>query len=129
MGATNRRDILDPALVRPGRCDRIVHVPLPDYNGRIEILNVRRGCLQWGGCSWWSVLVVKAGQGLRSAVCTRRRRFAAAASDPECEARLLARAGLLLVAKAGQGLSAACTLRRLITTAAVRRHRGLVCGV
>ena len=41
MGATNRRDILDPALVRPGRFDRIVHVPLPDYNGRIEILNVR----------------------------------------------------------------------------------------
>ncbi|PRW60287.1 cell division isoform A [Chlorella sorokiniana] len=40
MGATNRRDILDPALVRPGRFDRIVHVPLPDYNGRIEILNV-----------------------------------------------------------------------------------------
>lgn len=44
MGATNRRDILDPALIRPGRFDRIVHVPLPDYNGRIEILNVRPGC-------------------------------------------------------------------------------------
>lgn len=41
MAATNRRDILDPALVRPGRLDRIVYVPLPDYNGRIEILKVR----------------------------------------------------------------------------------------
>ncbi|KAL4447504.1 hypothetical protein ABPG75_004723 [Micractinium tetrahymenae] len=40
MAATNRRDILDPALIRPGRFDRIVYVPLPDYNGRIEILQV-----------------------------------------------------------------------------------------
>ena len=40
MAATNRRDILDPALIRPGRFDRIVYVPLPDYNGRIEILKV-----------------------------------------------------------------------------------------
>ena len=40
MAATNRRDILDPALVRPGRFDRIIYVPLPDYNGRIEILEV-----------------------------------------------------------------------------------------
>lgn len=40
MAATNRRDILDPALIRPGRFDRIVYVPVPDYNGRIEILEV-----------------------------------------------------------------------------------------
>ncbi|EFN59574.1 hypothetical protein CHLNCDRAFT_132927 [Chlorella variabilis] len=40
MAATNRRDILDPALTRPGRFDRIVYVPLPDYFGRIEILKV-----------------------------------------------------------------------------------------
>lgn len=44
MAATNRRDILDPALVRPGRFDRIVYVPLPDYNGRIEIVNVSVSC-------------------------------------------------------------------------------------
>ncbi|GAB4816210.1 hypothetical protein N2152v2_003256 [Parachlorella kessleri] len=43
MAATNRRDILDPALVRPGRFDRIIYVPLPDYNGRIEILKVHLG--------------------------------------------------------------------------------------
>ena len=40
MAATNRKDILDPALIRPGRFDRAVYVPLPDYNGRIEILQV-----------------------------------------------------------------------------------------
>lgn len=40
MAATNRRDVLDPALIRSGRFDRIVYVGLPDYNGRIEILRV-----------------------------------------------------------------------------------------
>lgn len=40
MAATNRRDILDPALIRPGRFDRLIYVPLPDYNGRIEVLKV-----------------------------------------------------------------------------------------
>ena len=38
MAATNRRDVLDPALVRAGRFDRIIHVGLPDIDGRIEIL-------------------------------------------------------------------------------------------
>ncbi len=46
IAATNRKDILDPALVRPGRFDRTVYVPLPDYNGRIEILMVRGGFLK-----------------------------------------------------------------------------------
>jgi cell division protease FtsH len=40
MAATNRKDVLDPALIRPGRFDRSVMVPLPDYQGRIDILNV-----------------------------------------------------------------------------------------
>lgn len=40
MAATNRVDILDPALLRPGRFDRRVHVPLPDITGRLEILKV-----------------------------------------------------------------------------------------
>jgi len=39
IAATNRRDVLDEALLRPGRFDRIVTVPLPDYNSRIKILN------------------------------------------------------------------------------------------
>jgi len=40
MAATNRRDILDPALLRPGRFDRQVTVNYPDLNGRVEILKV-----------------------------------------------------------------------------------------
>ena len=40
LGATNRADILDSALTRPGRFDRKVMVPLPDKQGRKEILNV-----------------------------------------------------------------------------------------
>jgi cell division protease FtsH len=40
IAATNRPDILDPALLRPGRFDRQVIVPLPDIRGREEILKV-----------------------------------------------------------------------------------------
>jgi cell division protease FtsH len=40
MAATNRPDILDPALLRPGRFDRQVVVPLPELDDRIEILKV-----------------------------------------------------------------------------------------
>src|SRR5215208_1748067 len=38
--ATNRVDVLDPALTRPGRFDRQIYVPLPDVKGRLEILKV-----------------------------------------------------------------------------------------
>ena len=40
LAATNRRDVLDPALLRPGRFDRQVNVPNPDIKGREKILNV-----------------------------------------------------------------------------------------
>ncbi len=40
MAATNRADILDPALLRPGRFDRQIHVNLPDVKGREQILKV-----------------------------------------------------------------------------------------
>lgn len=40
IGATNRVDILDPALLRPGRFDRKIRVKLPDTRGRQKILNV-----------------------------------------------------------------------------------------
>ena len=40
IAATNRPDILDPALVRPGRFDRIIEVPVPDDEGKLEILKI-----------------------------------------------------------------------------------------
>ncbi|HWQ28049.1 MAG TPA: ATP-dependent zinc metalloprotease FtsH, partial [Dehalococcoidia bacterium] len=40
VAATNRPDVLDPALIRPGRFDRQIVVPLPDLKGRLEILKV-----------------------------------------------------------------------------------------
>ena len=40
IGATNRPDVLDTALLRPGRFDRRINVPVPDIKGRLEILNV-----------------------------------------------------------------------------------------
>lgn len=43
IAATNRPDVLDPALLRPGRFDRQVVVPLPDIRGREQILRVHLG--------------------------------------------------------------------------------------
>jgi proteasome regulatory subunit len=40
MAATNRVDMLDPALLRPGRFDRVIGIPLPDREARLEILKI-----------------------------------------------------------------------------------------
>ena len=40
IGATNRPDIIDPALLRPGRFDRLLYVPPPDRDSRIQILKI-----------------------------------------------------------------------------------------
>ncbi len=48
MAATNRSDILDNALIRPGRFDRQVVVPLPDLKGRLEILGVHAKKVKMG---------------------------------------------------------------------------------
>ncbi len=43
MAATNREDMLDPAVRRPGRFDRVVEVPLPTLSDRLEILRIHAG--------------------------------------------------------------------------------------
>jgi len=40
MGATNRADILDPALLRPGRFDEVIYVPPPDAKSRLEVIKI-----------------------------------------------------------------------------------------
>lgn len=44
IGATNRPDIIDPAILRPGRLDQLIYIPLPDEKSRIAILkaNLRK---------------------------------------------------------------------------------------
>ncbi len=46
IGATNRPDILDPALLRPGRFDRIIKVPTPDEEGRKEIFKIHTALMK-----------------------------------------------------------------------------------
>jgi len=43
IAATNRIDILDPALLRPGRFDRIIEIPMPSMEGRLKILEIHSG--------------------------------------------------------------------------------------
>merc|ERR1712121_590903 len=38
IGATNRPDIIDPAILRPGRLDQLIYIPLPDEKSRTQIL-------------------------------------------------------------------------------------------
>ncbi len=40
IGATNRKDILDPAVIRPGRLDRLIYIPIPNKEARLEILKI-----------------------------------------------------------------------------------------
>ena len=49
MGATNRADILDRALIRAGRFDRVIYVDLPEFNERKEIFEVHLKPLKLGG--------------------------------------------------------------------------------
>lgn len=49
MAATNRADVLDPALLRPGRFDRQVVVDMPDIKGREGILRVHMKKRPWTG--------------------------------------------------------------------------------
>ena len=48
IGCTNRKDILDQAITRPGRLDRLIHVPVPDERARTEIFKIHTSRMQLG---------------------------------------------------------------------------------
>ena len=52
IGATNRPDILDNAVTRPGRLDQLIYIPLPDYKSRLSIFKaaLRKSPVQVSAC-------------------------------------------------------------------------------
>jgi len=48
IGATNRPTLLDPALLRPGRFDELIYVPVPDAAGRLQILKIHASEMPMG---------------------------------------------------------------------------------
>ena len=55
MAATNRVDMLDPALLRPGRFDRLIKIPLPDLGSRLAILKIYAKKMHLSGVSLESI--------------------------------------------------------------------------
>ena len=77
--ATNRPDILDPALLRPGRLDRKIEIPLPNEASRLDILRIHaQGITKRGDIDYESV--VKLADGFNGAdlrnICTEAGLFA-----------------------------------------------------
>ncbi|ESO12916.1 hypothetical protein HELRODRAFT_155612 [Helobdella robusta] len=77
--ATNRPDTLDPALLRPGRLDRKIEIPLPNEQARLEILKIHAGPIAKHGEIDWEAIVKLSddfnGADLRN-VCTEAGMFA-----------------------------------------------------
>ncbi|XP_054163503.1 26S proteasome regulatory subunit 10B [Oppia nitens] len=77
--ATNRPDTLDPALLRPGRLDRKIEIPLPNEQGRLEVLKIHAQPIAKHGDIDWEA-VVKLSDGFNGAdlrnVCTEAGLFA-----------------------------------------------------
>ena len=59
IGATNRPDILDEALLRPGRFDRIIEIPLPNFEARVEIFKIHTSKMSLGEGIEFEVLANK----------------------------------------------------------------------
>ncbi len=78
IGCTNRRDILDPAVLRPGRLDRLIEVPLPDEQGREEIFKIHTKSMNLKGVSNGNIIrKMKDFSGAEiKAVCTEAGYFA-----------------------------------------------------
>lgn len=79
IGATNRPDILDEALLRPGRFDRIIEIPIPNYEGRLAIFKIQMKKMNIDESVQASDLAAKAefatGADIR-AICTEAGMFA-----------------------------------------------------
>tara|TARA_Y100000780_G_scaffold225838_1_gene238901 strand:+ start:284 stop:1219 length:936 start_codon:yes stop_codon:yes gene_type:complete len=77
--ATNRPDMLDPALLRPGRLDRKIEIPLPNEAGRLEILKIHSAKISKEGEIDWE-MVAKLSDGFNGAdmrnICTEAGMFA-----------------------------------------------------
>jgi len=77
--ATNRPDVLDPALMRPGRLDRKIEIPLPNEMGRLQIIKIHSSKMNMGGEIDYDA-IVKLTDGMNGAdlrnVCTEAGMFA-----------------------------------------------------
>ena len=85
--ATNRPDVLDPALLRPGRLDRKIEIPLPNEAARSEILKIHAAGMAKAGDVDYDA-IVKLGDGFNGAdlrnVCTEAGMFAIRADRDYC---------------------------------------------
>lgn len=80
VAATNRPDMLDQALLRPGRFDRLIEVPLPDHAGRVEILRIHSRRMALAPDVDLHAVAAEAGNGATGAdlkaICTEAGMFA-----------------------------------------------------
>ena len=78
IGCTNRIDILDPAILRPGRLDRLIEVPLPNEKGRLEIFKIHTRNMKLKGVDLKKIIKKTVGfSGAEiKAVCTEAGYFA-----------------------------------------------------
>lgn len=85
--ATNRPDTLDPALLRPGRLDRKIEIPLPNEQGRLDILKIHARKIAKNGEIDWEA-IVKLSDGFNGAdlrnLCTEAGLFAIRADRDWC---------------------------------------------